>query len=116
MSPYALSAGESGIGLAVDTDISLEGDTARHWLLSGEMNLEVRDNEKALIASWSWDEITSVRTVTCVGCGLLQVRVKEEWRDVLRFFEAATGVPNDVPSRSLVAAGTKPLGCSSYSH
>ncbi len=86
--PYALSAGGREFGLTVDTDISLNGETARHWLLSGEKNLEVRDNEKALIASYSWDEITSVRTVTCVGCGLLQVKVNEEWRDALRFSNA----------------------------
>lgn len=87
-SPYALSAGENGISFAVDTDISLSGETAQHWLLSGEGKLEVRDNEKALIASYSWGEITSVRNITCVGCGLLQVKVKEDWRDVIRFSNA----------------------------
>ncbi|MDA0812423.1 MAG: DUF1854 domain-containing protein [Verrucomicrobia bacterium] len=75
--------------LVVDTDISFEGSSERHWLVSGAETLSVvRDHDHEVLRSIEWAEIESARTISCVGCGLLQVRIHGQWSDLLRFSNA----------------------------
>ncbi|MEM7383513.1 MAG: ABC transporter ATP-binding protein [Verrucomicrobiota bacterium] len=75
--------------LVVDTDIAFNGQSERQWLVSTAETLRVlREENHETLRSFEWKEIESVRTVAGVGCGLLQVRIGGEWRDLLRFSNA----------------------------
>lgn len=72
--------------LAIDSDISLEGESHPQWLVANRSAISIVDREKQqVLQSVGWEDIQSVRTVSGVGSGLLQVKVDDRWRDLLRF-------------------------------
>jgi hypothetical protein len=94
-------AGKShrALWLAQCTDVSLAGETHEEWLLvsADEMSvIRVRGsvaNEGnapggVMLRSVTWASVAAVRTQAGVGGGTLQVRIGEDWIDLLRFSNA----------------------------
>ncbi len=73
----------------IDTDISLLGGSEKHWLVCGPVELTVvREESRAVVESITLADVESARTVACVGCGILQVKINGEWQDLLGFSNA----------------------------
>ena len=94
-------AGKShrALWLAQCTDVSLAGETHEEWLLvsADEMSVvrvrgSVADEGNApggvMLRSVTWASVAAVRTQAGVGGGTLQVRIGEDWIDLLRFSNA----------------------------
>ncbi len=77
----------SSLWMAHLTDVSLVGRPAQQWLVVCGRSLSVVDqNEPArMIMTVPWRDIESIRTQAGVGGGTLQVKVGEDWVDLLRF-------------------------------
>lgn len=93
--PVRLCLDQAGLNhrpvwLAVDTDIALDGQPLRQWLVATSDHLSVvTDGERpTLLRYLAWEEIQSVRTVSGVGSGLLQVQLNGQWTDLLRYSNA----------------------------
>ena len=76
--------------LSIDTDVSLEGQTAREWLLvtPDRLSVMVESNQSKVLRSINTDDVESVRTTAGVGSGMLQAKVGGKWIDLLRFSNA----------------------------
>ncbi|MFM8572967.1 MAG: ABC transporter transmembrane domain-containing protein, partial [Pirellula sp.] len=82
--------------LANFTDVSLRGSSADEWLIVSEQEISVleRSNQATgepsakLLRSIPWADVKSVRTQSGVGSGTLQVRVGDDWIDLVRFSNA----------------------------
>ncbi len=102
--------------LAVDSDVSLAGTTAREWLVVTPDHLSVTDGD-GVLRSVGWPEIAEVRTSAGVGGGTLQARTDGAWVDLIRYSNAlanrfhkvsrvlerarenlAAGLPGDLPA------------------
>ncbi|MBM3965324.1 MAG: hypothetical protein FJ308_09695, partial [Planctomycetes bacterium] len=94
-----------GLWLANWTDVSLTGQPSREWLtISSEeiSTVSIRRNSDpsahasdnplsgTLMRSVPWTSIRAIRTQSGVGGGTLQIRVEEDWVDILRFSNAHT--------------------------
>lgn len=94
-----------GLWLANWTDVSLSGQPTREWLTisSDEIStISIRKNPSpntisvddppmgSLMRSVPWNNVRAVRTQSGVGGGTLQVRVEDDWVDLLRFSNAHT--------------------------
>ncbi len=75
------------VDFALDTDVALDGAPSREWLtLTAEHVAVVRQSEPAqLLRTYLIEEIDGARTLAGVGSGTLQLRIQEDWVDVLRF-------------------------------
>ncbi len=78
------------IQLAIDTDVSLEGQSAREWLLvtPDRISVLVGASEPKVLRAIKLDDVESLRTVAGVGSGMLQAKVGGRWIDMLRFSNA----------------------------
>lgn len=77
------------IWLAVETDISLSGDSQSIWLVATHSAITLLvPSENRLIERIGWDQMETVRTISGVGSGLLQARIDEQWVDLLRYSNA----------------------------
>ena len=82
------------IRLSIDTDVSLDGHPHRHWLIATNDHLSIvaepsaTNTKSAIVRSFPWESIQSVRTVAGVGSGLLQARIADQWVDLLRYSNA----------------------------
>jgi ATP-binding cassette subfamily B protein len=76
-------------GFTIDTDISLEGGNEPHRLTcrSGELIITHADGTEE-IRRLPLDTVEASRTISCVGCGILQVKIAGEWQDLLGFSNA----------------------------
>ena len=94
-----------GLWLANWTDVSLSSQPTREWLTisSDEIStISIRKNSSpdafssdepptgTLMRSVPWKTVRAVRTQSGVGGGTLQVRVEDDWVDMLRFSNAHT--------------------------
>jgi ATP-binding cassette subfamily B protein len=76
-------------GFTIDTDISLEGGSECYWLNCRSGDLFVtRDDGNEEIRRLPLDTVEASRTISCVGCGILQVKIAGEWQDLLGFSNA----------------------------
>ena len=73
--------------VSVDTDIALDGQPARQWLVVTPDHLSVitEGSSPELLRSIPWSDVDSIRTVAGVGAGILQVKAAGDWIDLLRF-------------------------------
>ena len=73
--------------ISIDTDVALDGQPAKQWLVVTVDHLSVVSDgdSPAVLYSVPWNEIEGVRTHAGVGSGLLQIRTAMGWGDVLRF-------------------------------
>ena len=77
------------VWMTVDTDVQLSGALETSWLVAGRSELAIVDATSCdVIQVVDREDIESARTVSGVGSGLLQIRVGNEWRDLLRFSNA----------------------------
>ena len=82
--------------LANFTDVSLRGSVADEWLVVSPQEVSVLEKSKdnsgepsaKLLRSIPWADIKSIRTQSGVGSGTLQVRVGDDWIDLVRFSNA----------------------------
>lgn len=82
--------------LANFTDVSLRGSPADEWLIvsAQEISVLARSTDNSIeptakvLRSIPWQDVKSVRTQSGVGSGTLQVRVGEDWIDLVRFSNA----------------------------
>ncbi len=96
-------AGKShrALWLAQSTDVSLTGEMHEEWLLVSADELSVIRVHRAgagireadapvavLLRGVVWSDVAAVRTQAGVGGGTLQVRIGEDWIDLLRFSNA----------------------------
>jgi len=73
--------------LAIDTDVSLAGESCREWLVVTHDHLSAADEDRVL-RSVAWTDVEQVRTIAGVGGGSLQVRSKTAWVDLVRYSNA----------------------------
>ena len=73
--------------LSIDTDISLDGDTERQWLVVSSDSISIARDASGtkVLRQLPRSDVRSVRTVVGVGSGRLQAQVADEWVDLLRF-------------------------------
>lgn len=84
--------------LAHFTDVSLRGDHAQEWLIvsAREVSVAAIDSSSEgepsarLLRTIPWSQVQAVRTQAGVGSGSLQVRIGEDWVDMLRFSNACS--------------------------
>jgi ATP-binding cassette subfamily B protein len=76
--------------LAIDSDISLEGNPAAEWLVVTTDHLAVTDGA-AVLRNVAWPAVAELRTSAGVGGGTLQVRTGDGWIDLLRYSNALAG-------------------------
>jgi ATP-binding cassette subfamily B protein len=74
--------------LAIDTDVTLEGNPAREWLVVTPDHISVAGETGQPVRSVGWPDIEQVRTTAGVGGGTLQAKVDGEWIDLLRYSNA----------------------------
>ncbi|RLS35595.1 MAG: DUF1854 domain-containing protein [Planctomycetota bacterium] len=85
--------------MAVDTDVSLDGDPCREWLLVTPDHISVVGDTPSQGASAAasvgkvlrvipWPGVELVRTSSGVGGGTLQVKAEGDWIDVVRYSNA----------------------------
>ena len=82
--------------LAQRTDVSLLGKPSEEWLIVSSKEISVIRLDAggtiapnaSLLRSVVWEQVASVRTQAGVGGGTLQVRIGEDWIDLLRFSNA----------------------------
>ena len=83
--------------LAIDTDVSLDGDPAHEWLCVTPDHLSVSDGGQAaaqappasrVLRCVPWAGVEQVRTSAGVGGGTLQVKSAGDWIDLLRYSNA----------------------------
>ena len=73
----------------VETDLSLNGRTESERLVCGPDHLLVENEKSGVIRKiLAIQEIEGARTVSCVGCGILQLKTGGEWIDFLGFSNA----------------------------
>ena len=73
--------------LAIDSDVSLEGEPSAEWLVVTSDHLAVTDGA-AVVRSLPWPAVTDVRALAGVGGGTLQVRDADGWVDLVRYSNA----------------------------
>jgi ATP-binding cassette subfamily B protein len=76
--------------LSIDTDVSLEGDPAREWLVvtSDHLSVVTEPGDSPVLRSVPWSGVDQVRTSAGLGSGTLQVREGGDWIDVVRYSNA----------------------------
>lgn len=82
--------------LANSTDVSLGGHKSKEWIVVSAETIAVVRVESdptgvpsaTLLRSVAWSEVQSIRTQAGVGGGTLQLRMEEDWVDMLRFSNA----------------------------
>ena len=83
--------------VAVDTDVSLDGEPRREWLFVTPDHLSVvtESREPADAAAGGrvlrvvpWPDVAQVRTSAGVGGGMLQVKADGDWVDLVRYSNA----------------------------
>ncbi|MBU6385947.1 MAG: ABC transporter ATP-binding protein/permease [Planctomycetes bacterium] len=92
--------------LANFTDVSLRGEPAQEWLVVSRQEISVldrgtsptsepktaegspREPSAKLLRTIPWQDVKSVRTQSGVGSGTLQVRIGDDWIDLVRFSNA----------------------------
>jgi len=77
--------------LAISTDVSLVGLPAQEWIVVSCEQISVislAGNEAILRRTLGWNDVTSIRTHAGIGGGTLQVKVGDDWVDLLRFSNA----------------------------
>jgi len=83
----AAGSPDSGVFLAIDTDVSLAGDPRPEWLVVTHDHLSAAD-EGRVLRTVAWADVQQVRTVSGVGVGSLQVRSGAAWIDLVRYSNA----------------------------
>jgi len=80
---------------SIDTDVSLDGQPAREWLVVSPAGLAVTPGEilrggppVAALRQVAWAEVERVRTAAGIGGGMLQVRIGGDWVDLVRYSNA----------------------------
>ena len=89
-------SGFAAAWFSLDTDVSLAGDPVREWLIVSPGGLAVAAREVArgelvpveLIREIAWTEIDRIRTAAGIGGGMLQVRERGDWVDLIRYSNA----------------------------
>ena len=84
--PNSCQLVETPVLFEVETDFSLDGLPQSFVLqvfLDGVRLLS--DQTGNLVTTLQWNQIDSIRTVAGVGSGLLQVKIDDDWTDLLRF-------------------------------
>jgi len=77
------------IWIAVDTDISLNGQNQNQWLIATHSSISiVNPADNRVLHQIGWEDIETIRTVSGVGSGMLQARIDEQWVDLLRYSNA----------------------------
>lgn len=80
---------ESPTEFIIDTDISLLGENEKQWLVCTSDQISVvKEPNREVILTVDTDGIEAARTIACVGCGILQLKMGGEWRDILGFSNA----------------------------
>lgn len=82
--------------LANFTDVSLRGLAAQEWLIVSDQEISVLNLVSSsdegptatVLRTLPWTDVQSIRTQSGVGSGTLQVRVGEDWIDLVRFSNA----------------------------
>ncbi len=74
--------------LSIDTDVSLDGQSTREWLVVTEHAVVVLGEEAHSTRQVPWSDIRQVRTSAGVGGGTLQVKEDCDWVDLLRYSNA----------------------------
>ncbi len=82
--------------LANFTDVSLRGSPADEWLIVSAQEISVLERSTdnsvepsaKVLRSIQWEDVKTVRTQSGVGSGTLQVRVGDDWIDLVRFSNA----------------------------
>ncbi len=78
----------------IDTDIGLGGHPTSEWLVVTKDHLSVvRDMQATQVERViDWEQVEKFRTNSGTGCGLLQVKLRDEgWVDVLRYSNGLAG-------------------------
>jgi ATP-binding cassette subfamily B protein len=94
--PMLPDSGSATAWFSFDTDVSLSGGPAREWLVVSPVGLTVaaaavnrgEPLPAAPIRQVGWTEIDRVRTAAGIGGGMLQVRERGDWVDLLRYSNA----------------------------
>ncbi len=79
--------------LANSTDVALGGHKSNEWIVVWAETIAVVRVESdpagvpsaTLLRSVAWSEVQAIRTQAGVGGGTLQLRMEEDWLDMLRF-------------------------------
>jgi ATP-binding cassette subfamily B protein len=114
------AAAAGGAWLSIDTDVSLGGEPSREWLVASPEGLSIcmeavavgEPPQAAPLRSVAWTELDRVRTAAGVGGGMLQVRVRGDWVDLVRYSNALAARFHklarafEVARESAAAAGT----------
>ena len=109
--------------VAVDTDVSLDGEPGREWLFVTPDHLSVvaegplpsaaaaggapEGESGAVLRVVPWRDVAQVRTSAGVGGGMLQVKAEGDWVDLVRFSNALATRFHKV-SRTLDQARDRP--------
>ncbi len=76
--------------LANSTDVSLLGRPTQEWLVVSADQISVVANTEPtqLLRSIPWNDVKSIRTQAGIGGGTLQVKVADDWVELIRFSNA----------------------------
>ncbi|MFM7250336.1 MAG: DUF1854 domain-containing protein [Planctomycetaceae bacterium] len=125
--PVRAALGAAGLNhrpvlVAVDTDVSLDGEPGREWLFVTPDHLSVvaerplpaaaaaaapAGDGGAVLRVVPWRDVAQVRTSAGVGGGMLQVKAEGDWVDLVRFSNALATRFHKV-SRTLDLARDRP--------
>ncbi len=98
--PAAVRSGLEAAGLnhrpvllSIDTDVQLDGQSARQWLIvtNDHVNVVQGRFDAEVLRYIAWPDISRFRIGSGVGSGLLQAKTADGWIDIIRFSNSLAG-------------------------